>query len=57
MPRVSIITPTMNRQELLPALWRCVCGQSPVQDFEWLVLDGSPQRASFFDPITDPRVS
>ena len=55
MPRVSIITPTKDRQELLPALWDCVRAQSE-QDFEWLVHDGSPQRASIFDAIDDPRV-
>jgi glycosyltransferase involved in cell wall biosynthesis len=56
MPRVSIITPTVNRQGLLPVLWGCVRAQS-VEDFEWLVLDGSPDRATFFDTISDPRVS
>jgi glycosyltransferase involved in cell wall biosynthesis len=55
MPRVSIITPTINRQEHLPALWDCVRAQS-VQDFEWLVHDGSPGRAAMFDVIADPRV-
>jgi glycosyltransferase involved in cell wall biosynthesis len=55
MPRVSIITPTLNRQDLLPALWDCVRAQS-VEDIEWLVFDGSPQRAPMFDGIDDPRV-
>jgi glycosyltransferase involved in cell wall biosynthesis len=55
MSRVSIITPTINRPELLPALWDCVRTQS-VEDIEWLVLDGSQQRASMFDAIDDPRV-
>ena len=41
MPQVSIITPTVNRQNLLPALWEYVCSQT-VQDFEWLVHDSSP---------------
>jgi glycosyltransferase involved in cell wall biosynthesis len=55
MPRVSIITPTLNREDLLPALWRCVRAQS-VQDIEWIVHDGSPERARMFDEIGDPRV-
>jgi glycosyltransferase involved in cell wall biosynthesis len=55
MARISIITPTINRQDLLPSLWDCVRGQS-VQDIEWRVHDGSPQRASMFDAINDPRV-
>jgi glycosyltransferase involved in cell wall biosynthesis len=56
MPRVSIITPTFNRQNLLPALWDCVRAQS-FQDIEWLIHDDSPQRASMFDAINDPRVT
>jgi hypothetical protein len=55
MPRVSIITPTINRQDLLPALWDCVRAQS-VEDIEWLVFDSSPQSAPMFDAIEDPRV-
>jgi glycosyltransferase involved in cell wall biosynthesis len=56
MPRVSIITPTIDRQELLRALWDCVRAQS-VQDFEWLVHDGSSERAPIFDGINDQRIS
>ena len=52
MPRVSIITPTMKRQNLLPALWECVRTQS-FQDIEWLIHDGSPQPAP---AINDSRV-
>lgn len=56
MPQVSIITPTINRQNLLPALWDCVRAQT-VQDFEWLIHDGSPQRATIFDePNQDRRI-
>ena len=55
MPRVSIITPTINRQNLLPALWECVRAQS-FQDIEWLIHDGSPQPASMFHTINDARV-
>lgn len=55
MPRVSIITPTINRHEFLPALWDCVSSQT-VQDFEWLVHDGSSKRAQIFDTINDQRV-
>lgn len=56
MPRVSIITPTMNRQDFLPALWKCVRAQFE-QNFEWLIHDGSPQAASMFNAISDPRVN
>lgn len=56
MPQVSIITPTINRQALLPALWDCIRAQS-FQDFEWLVHDGSAKRAPMFDAIDDPRIS
>jgi glycosyltransferase involved in cell wall biosynthesis len=55
LPWVSIITPTINRQAFLPALWDCIRAQS-VQDIEWLVHDGSPDRTPMFDKIDDPRV-
>jgi glycosyltransferase involved in cell wall biosynthesis len=54
MPRVSIITPTGNRQDLLPALWDCVRNQS-VHEFEWLVFDASPQDAQF-EGMDDRRI-
>jgi glycosyltransferase involved in cell wall biosynthesis len=56
MPRVTIITPTKDRQPLLPAIWNCVRAQSD-RDFEWLVHDGSSQSAeSMFKSFNDPRV-
>ena len=55
MPRVSIITPTRDRQAFLPALWECVRAQT-FQDIEWLIHDGSPQPAAMFAAIKDPRV-
>jgi glycosyltransferase involved in cell wall biosynthesis len=45
MPLVSIITPTKDRQALLADLWDCIKAQS-VQDFEWLVHDGTSEPAS-----------
>jgi len=55
MPRVSIITPTKDRHDMLPAIWECVRRQS-MADFEWLVHDGSAQPAALFKTIADPRV-
>jgi glycosyltransferase involved in cell wall biosynthesis len=51
MPRVSIITPTMeDRHRFLPMLWDCVRTQSVFRDVEWLIRDSS-QRAATFDWI------
>jgi glycosyltransferase involved in cell wall biosynthesis len=55
MPKISIITPTVGRAALMPALWRCVRNQT-IRDFEWLVHDGSPQPDAFIQGIADPRV-
>jgi glycosyltransferase involved in cell wall biosynthesis len=52
---VSIITPSFNRQKLLEAQHRIVAAQS-VQDFEWLILDDSPQPAAYFQHLGDPRI-
>lgn len=39
-PKVSIITPTWNREAFLPAIHACVRMQN-YENFEWLVLDDS----------------
>jgi hypothetical protein len=54
MPKVSIITPTKDRQHFLPMLWDCVRSQS-FQDIEWLIHDGSNQVATF-DWLVHDRV-
>jgi glycosyltransferase involved in cell wall biosynthesis len=55
MPLVSIITPTKDRQNLLPLLWEYVRNQS-IKDFEWLIHDGSQQPATF-DWINNAHVT
>jgi len=54
-PVVSIITPSFNRPKLLEAQHRIVTAQS-VQDFEWLILDDSPEPAAYFASLNDPRI-
>ncbi len=54
-PSVSIITPSFDRPALLERQYATVAAQS-VQDFEWLILDDSPEPARFFTGLTDPRV-
>ncbi|WP_321815963.1 MULTISPECIES: glycosyltransferase family 2 protein [unclassified Paraburkholderia] len=55
-PNVSIITPTANREAFLPAIARCVARQRV--DWEWLVLDDSPQPSAFMQQLarSDARV-
>ena len=54
-PVVSIATPSFNRPKLLEAQHRIVTTQS-VQDFEWLILDDSPEPAAYFASLNDPRI-
>lgn len=54
-PRISIITPTHGRQDLLCHQHQLVLAQT-VQDFEWLILDDSPQPSAYFTALTDPRI-
>ena len=54
-PAVSIITPTFNRPALLIAQEKIVRAQSE-QDFEWLILDDSPQPCAHFSGHSDPRI-
>jgi glycosyltransferase involved in cell wall biosynthesis len=55
-PLVSIITPTYGRSAFLPALARCV--QRQQVDWEWLILDDSPQPEAWLETLSrnDPRV-
>jgi glycosyltransferase involved in cell wall biosynthesis len=54
-PAVSIITPTFNRPALLAAQAAIVRAQS-MQDFEWLILDDSPQPCAYFADLVDSRI-
>jgi glycosyltransferase involved in cell wall biosynthesis len=55
-PAISIITPTAERHQFLPAIARCVLSQSV--DWEWLVHDDSPEPCQFMIDLCakDPRV-
>jgi glycosyltransferase involved in cell wall biosynthesis len=55
MPAVSIITPTFNRPALLRAQTAIVRAQT-VQDFEWLILDDSPEPCAHFRDVSDSRI-
>jgi glycosyltransferase involved in cell wall biosynthesis len=55
IPLVSIITPTGRRDALLQLQHANVLRQT-LQDFEWLILDDSPQPSSHFTALTDPRI-
>jgi glycosyltransferase involved in cell wall biosynthesis len=54
---ISIITPTKDREPLLPAIRSCVQNQT-IQDVEWLVHDGSPAPSPLLTGIAadDDRV-
>ena len=49
MPVISITTPNYGRQHGI------VLAQSE-QDFEWLILDDSPEPAAYFARLGDPRI-
>jgi glycosyltransferase involved in cell wall biosynthesis len=54
-PAISIITPSFRRGRLLQLQHRTVLAQSE-QDFEWLILDDSPEPSPYFLALSDPRV-
>jgi glycosyltransferase involved in cell wall biosynthesis len=54
-PAVSIITPTFNRPALLKAQERIVRAQA-MQNFEWLILDDSPEPCAYYTTLSDPRI-
>ncbi|MFL9995685.1 glycosyltransferase family A protein [Paraburkholderia sediminicola] len=55
-PLVSVITPTANRESLLPAISRCVRNQQI--DWEWLILDDSDEPSIYMQALaaSDARV-
>ncbi len=53
--KVSIITPTFEREHFLPNLYACFASQT-YADVELLVLDDSPVSSTFFATCADPRV-
>jgi glycosyltransferase involved in cell wall biosynthesis len=48
-PLISIITPTANRERLLPAIARCVLRQQV--NWEWLILDDSPEPSAHMQAL------
>ena len=54
-PAISLITPTHGRAELLRHQHAIVTAQT-VQDFEWLILDDSPEPNAFFADLKDLRI-
>ncbi len=55
MPAISITTPTFRRHLLLERQHRTVLAQS-VEDFEWLILDDSPEPSPYFAGLRDKRI-
>jgi len=54
-PAISIITPTYQRERLLQLQHRTVLRQTE-QDFEWLILDDSPEPSTYFSQLNDARI-
>lgn len=54
-PRISITTPTYQREALLRLQHQAVLAQT-IQDFEWLILDDSPEPSAYFMALGDPRI-
>jgi glycosyltransferase involved in cell wall biosynthesis len=54
-PLVSIITPTLNRDEFLPQTWRWIQAQT-YPNIEWLVLDDSPDPSRSLASLSHPRI-
>ena len=54
-PVVTIATPTYKREALLQQSHRMLLQQSE-QNFEWLILDDSPEPSAYFSKLDDPRI-
>jgi len=54
--KISVITPTKNREQKLRAMYRCFAAQT-WPDRELLILDDSPAPSPFFSALRDPLVT
>lgn len=54
-PLVSIVTPTYNREEYLPLIYECINKQI-TDNWEWIIVDDSPQPSPFIESLNDPRI-
>lgn len=54
-PLVSIITPTYGREQFLRETWKYVSSQTHL-NWEWLVLDDSPESCAWLTSVGDPRL-
>jgi len=54
-PAISIITPSYGREQLLQLQHRTVSSQTE-QNFEWLILDDSPEPSAYFSRLNDARI-
>ena len=54
-PAISIITPTYKRERLLRLQHQTVLRQTE-QNFEWLILDDSPEPSAYFSRLNDARI-
>ena len=55
MTKVSIITPTHDRERFLPSIRRCVEAQD-YPDWEWLILDAGPSPSKDLQVAQNPRI-
>jgi glycosyltransferase involved in cell wall biosynthesis len=55
MIKVSVVTPTYNRERFLPAFYTMFCAQD-YPAIELLVADDSPAPSAFFSSLRDERV-
>jgi len=54
-PKYSIVTPTFQREKMLQLQHRGVAEQTE-RDFEWLIVDDSPEPSKYFSALADDRV-
>ncbi len=56
MPKISIITPTKDREHFLPAIWDCVRNQT-VTEVEWLIHDSSARPSATLTRLQEQESS
>jgi len=55
-PSISIATPTYNREQFLPLIYKSIIQQT-TPDWEWIIIDDSDRPSEFIKSLNSPNIN
>lgn len=55
-PTISIVTPTYNREEFLPLIYKSIIHQTTL-DWEWIIVDDSDRPSQFIKSLKNSKIN